>query len=136
LPIPLSPEVTVIHGALLVAIHAHPLPLLTATVPVAAADVANVTINGEIEKLHGVPGCVIVNVLPAMVSEPVLVALPVFAATLYATFPLPVPAAPTPTVTHESLLMAVQLHPALAVTATLPLAPIDAVKVIDAGEIR
>ena len=30
LPLPVAPEVTVIHGALLVAVHAHPLPLVAA----------------------------------------------------------------------------------------------------------
>jgi hypothetical protein len=37
-------------------------------------------------------------------------------------------------VIQESLLTAVQLHPALAVTVMLPLAPIDAVRVEDSGE--
>jgi hypothetical protein len=125
----------VIHGALLVAVHAQPAPALTVTVPVAAAGDASVELNGEIEKLHGVPGCVIVNVLPAIVSEPVLAELPVFAATVYEMLPLPVPVAPAPMVIHELLLAAVQLHPALAVTTTLPLAPIDPLNVDDVGEI-
>jgi hypothetical protein len=73
-------------------------------------------------------------VFPAIVSVPVRDALLVFAATLYATFPLPVPVAPTPTVIQASLLTAVQLHPALAVTTTFPLAAIDAVNVDESGE--
>ena len=72
----------VIHEALLVAVQAQPAPALTVTVPVAAAGDVSVDMNGEIEKLHGVPGWVIVNVFPAIVSDPVLEALPVFAATL------------------------------------------------------
>ena len=71
-----------IHGVLLVAVQAQPAPVLTVTVPVAAAGDVSVAMNGEIEKPHGLPGCAIVNVLPAIVSEPVLDALPVFAATL------------------------------------------------------
>lgn len=48
---------------------------------------------------------------------------------------MPVPVAPTLTVIHGALLVVVQLHPVAAVTATDPLAPIDAVKVVDTGEI-
>ena len=62
-------------------------------------------------------------------------ALLVFAVTVYATFPLPVPLVPTLTVIQASLLFAVQLHPAPAVTTTDPLAPIDAVNVKETGEI-
>jgi hypothetical protein len=34
LPVPFAPELIVSHGALLVAVHAHPLAVVTATVPV------------------------------------------------------------------------------------------------------
>ena len=68
-----------IHGTLLTAAHAQPLPPPTATVPVAAAADVSAATNGEIEKLHGAPGCETVKVLPAIVSEPVLAALVVFA---------------------------------------------------------
>jgi hypothetical protein len=125
----------VIQAALLVAVQLQPAPLVTVTVPSTAAGEVRVVENGEMLKTHGVPGCVIVKVFPAIVSVPVRDALLVFAATLYATFPLPVPVAPTPTVIQASLLAAVQLHPALAVTTTFPLAPIDAVNVDETGEI-
>jgi len=49
--------------------------------------------------------------------------------------PLPVPLAPTVIVSHESLLTAVQLHVALAVTVTFPLTAIDDVRFEDAGAI-
>ena len=62
-------------------------------------------------------------------------ALPVFAATLYATVAFPVPVAPTPTVIQLSLLTAVQRHAAPATTDIAPLAPIDAVSVEEVGEI-
>jgi len=48
---------------------------------------------------------------------------PVFAATLYVTVPFPLPDAPATTVIQLALLAAVQLHPAVAVTATEPLPP-------------
>jgi hypothetical protein len=125
----------VIQAALLVAVQLQPAPLVTVTVPSTAAGEVRVVENGEMLKTHGVPGWVIVKVFPAIVSVPVRDALLVFAATLYATFPLPVPVAPTPTVIQASLLTAVQLHPALAVTTTFPLAAIDAVNVDESGEI-
>src|SRR4051794_26917664 len=50
-------------------------------------------------------------------------ALPVVAATLYCTVPLPVPLAPAVTVIQETVLAAVHAHPAAVVTATLPVAP-------------
>ena len=54
--------------------------------------------------------CVTVNVWPATVMVPVR-ALPGFAATLNATDPFPVPLAPEVTVTHATLLLAVQAQP-------------------------
>jgi hypothetical protein len=56
-------------------------------------------------------------------------ALPVFAATLNATDPLPVPVAPDVIVIHAALLLAVQEHPAAVATEnaapTTPPAPND-----------
>ena len=54
-----------------------------------------------------------------MVNEP-LRAGPVAADALYCTSPLPLPLDPAVMVSHEALLDAVQLQPALVVTATLP----------------
>jgi hypothetical protein len=54
------------------------------------------------------------------VSVP-LRALPVLAATLNATEPLPVPLAPEVIVSQLALLDAVHAHPLVVVTATLPL---------------
>jgi hypothetical protein len=50
---------------------------------------------------------VTVNVWPPMAMVPVRVLLVVFAATLYATVPLPVPLAPPVMVIHESVVAAV-----------------------------
>jgi len=107
--------VTVIHEALLAAVQAHPAVVLTSVVPVPPA-AGTLSSCGEIEKLHdgvgaGGVGLLLaawetVNVRPATVRVPVLAA-PVFAATVNATLPLPVPLAPDVTVIHEALLVAV-----------------------------
>jgi hypothetical protein len=69
----------VIHVALLVAVHAQPVAVVTLTLaaPPAAVGLAEV---GEAVKLHGA-ACEIVTVFPATVSVPVRAA-PVFAATV------------------------------------------------------
>lgn len=74
------------------------------------------------------------NVCPPIVSVPVRDVVAVFAVTLYATFPLPVPVAPTPMVIQSSLLTAVQLQVALAVTVMFPLPASDEPRVADAGD--
>jgi hypothetical protein len=109
--------VTVIHEALLDAVQAHPAVVLTSVVPVPPS-AGTLSSCGEIEKLHDgdgaggggvgllLPAWEAVNVRPATVRVPVLAA-PVFAATLNATLPLPVPLAPEVMVIHEALLVAV-----------------------------
>jgi hypothetical protein len=114
--------VTVIQAALLVAVQAQPAAAVTVTVPVVATDVLSSTDEGRIVNVHGAPGCVIVNVLPPIVSVPVRAVVLVFCVTLYVTVPLPVPLAPTPIVIQASLLVEVQLQPAPAVTEINPLA--------------
>ena len=47
-PVPLAPPVTVIHAALLAAVHAHPAPAVTVLLPVPPA-AAKVSLVGEIE---------------------------------------------------------------------------------------
>jgi hypothetical protein len=81
LPLPVAPALTVIHGALLAAVQAQPLPAVTVTEPVPAADVTLAEAE-EIVGAHGVAACVTVKVLPAIVSVPVRDMEPVFAATL------------------------------------------------------
>jgi hypothetical protein len=63
-----------------------------------------------------------VNVWPAMVSVP-LRAAPVFAATVNATDPPPLPLAPDVMVIHDSLLVAVHVQPLAVETATGLAAP-------------
>jgi hypothetical protein len=72
--------VTVIHVALLTAVHAQPAPAVTPTVPVPAAEELKFADTGEIDNEQGRPACVTVNVCPPIVSVPVRAA-PTFAVT-------------------------------------------------------
>jgi hypothetical protein len=67
--------------------------------------------------------CVTVKVCPATVSVALRVDVVVFAATLKLTLPLPEPVAPVAMLAHAALLVAVQEHPVLVVTATDPEPP-------------
>ena len=80
LPVPLPPLVTVIHGSLLVAVHAQADCVVTVTLFVPAIDV-NACVVGDAVNVHGAL-CVIVTVWPATVSVPVRDVVPVFAVTL------------------------------------------------------
>jgi hypothetical protein len=67
---------------------------------------------------------VALNVLPAMVTEPVRELTPVLGAAVMVTVPLPVPLEPAVTVSHPALLLtAVQAQPPGAVTFTSVLSP-------------
>ena len=133
LPAPFAPAVTVIHASLLVAVHAHPVAAVTVMVPVSATEVG-LADAGEIVGVQGAPACVIVKVLPPIVSVAARDAVFVLAATLYVTEPLPEPVAPAVMVTQLALLAAVHAHPVAAVTVTVPV-PAAAVGLADAGEI-
>jgi hypothetical protein len=52
LPDPDAPEVTLIHDVLLAAVHEHPSPVITLTVPCAASGPMLASV-GEIEYVHG-----------------------------------------------------------------------------------
>jgi hypothetical protein len=132
LPLPLAPPMTVIQEALLVAVHVQPLATVTGTVPLKVPATAVPDI-GEIVATQGVPACVTVNVLPPIVRIPLRGVLPEFAATLYVTVPLPVPAAPALIVIQETLLVAVHAQPVPAETAADPVKPVAAT-FDDAGE--
>ena len=81
LPVPLPPDVTLIHPSLLVAVHAHPDPAVTVRLAAPPADVA-LGLVGDTVKLHAVPACVTVTVCPATVSVPVRLVVAAFAATV------------------------------------------------------
>jgi hypothetical protein len=121
-PLPVPPALTVSQAALLLVVHAHPVAAVTVTVPVPAA-AATLADAGAIVGAQGVPACVTVKVLPAIVSVPVRLVVPAFAATVNDTGPEPVPAAPELIVIHAALLTATQVHPAPAVTVLVPVPP-------------
>ena len=123
-PVPVAPLVTVIQALLLTAVHGQPVAAVTVLLPVLAA-AGKDWLVGDTEDEHDVPGCVTVNVAPAIVSVPVRLAA-VFAATLNDTDPLPVPVAPLVTVIHALLLTAVHGQPDVALTVVVPVPP-DAV---------
>lgn len=128
LPVPLAPLVTAIQSALLAAVHVQLLPdAVTDTVALPPPD-AKVCDERSSVNVHGGGGgggaggaaCETVNVFPAAVIVPVRAA-PVFAATLNATVPLPVPDAPLEIVIHPAFDAAVHAHVAAeAVTAKDP----------------
>ena len=72
----------VIQPTLLVADQLHPVPAVTPTVPVAAAEVVRFDDVGLIVNVHGAPAWVTLKVCPAIVIEPVREVVPVLAATL------------------------------------------------------
>jgi len=75
-----------------------------------------------------------VRVRPAIVTVPVRLVVAVFAATAIPTVPLPLPVAPVEIAIHEAPLVALQAHPAAAVTAT-EYEPPAATGEADVGEI-
>ena len=137
LPLPLAPEVTVIHDTLLLAVQLQvPPDAVTAIAvpgpPAAAIDslvgaIVKVQLGGDggVGGVGGVGGpgwvpsaCVIVWVRPAMVTVPVRDP-PLLAAMRNATEPLPLPCAPDVMVIQDALLFAVHVHPLSVETATL-----------------
>lgn len=82
LPEPLAPDAMVIQIAFDVANQPHPVPAVTVTVPLVAADVVRSTETGEIVAVQGAPACVTVKVCPPIVSVPLRDVVPVFGSTL------------------------------------------------------
>jgi hypothetical protein len=121
LPLPLAPEVIVIHVALLVAVHAQPVKAVTFTLPVPPLAmklwVVGLMVNKQPELW------VTVKVLPPMVNVPVRCG-PVFAATENCVTPSPLPLAPEVMVIHVALLAAVHAQPVAVVTLTEPDPPL------------
>src|SRR6476646_9441359 len=115
------------HGSFAAAVQAHVGPdAVTATVPVPPASVTR-WLLGEIENVQAGAGaaCVTVNVCPPIVRVPVRSA-PVLAATVNATVPFPVPAAPLVSVSHPAFAVAVQVHVEVEpVTVTEPEPPVS-----------
>jgi hypothetical protein len=81
LPLPVAPALMVIQAALSVAVHAHPVTAVTATVFVLAAK-PTLADTGAIVGAHGAPAWVTVKVLSPTVSVPVRAVVVGFAVTL------------------------------------------------------
>jgi hypothetical protein len=125
----------VIQLALLVEVQLQPVPAVTVTVPVVAADDVRFDEVGAMVNVQGAPAWVTVKVWPAIVSVPVRDEVLVLAATLYATVPLPVPLVPEVIVIQLALLAPVHVQPVPAVTVTEPVADEEDVRLRDVGEI-
>jgi hypothetical protein len=98
----------VIQASVVVAAHVQPVAVVTATgVPVPPAGVI-VWLAGAIDAAHD-PASVTVNVTPAIVAVPIRV-LPVLAATVIETWPLPDPAGVPVMDIQGTLLTAVHEH--------------------------
>ena len=108
---------TVIHVLWLTPVQVHPLVVVTAAVCDPPA-VITLCVVGAMLKLHA-PAWVTVAACPAIVSVPVRGLVAVFAATVYATVPFPVPLPPLVTVIQDALLAPVQAQPVVVVTAVV-----------------
>jgi hypothetical protein len=123
LPVPLAPLLMVSHDALLVAFHAQVLPVVTLTL-VASPAAGELRVIGVIAKVQGAaPACVTEKVCPAIVTVPVRCEVLVFAATLTATMRLPVPVEPDVTLSHDALLVVLQVQRLVVVTVTFVVSP-------------
>ena len=125
LSLPLAPDVTLNHVALLAAVHAQPVVVVTEMVPDVAPAGAVIEV-GDTVKLHA-EASLTTKMRPPIVRKPLRANEEVFAAALKATVPLPVPLAPDVTVNHVVPLVAVHAQPAWAVTPTVPGPPAAAI---------
>jgi hypothetical protein len=125
LPVPDAPFTIVIHGAFGVVVHPHVVPDAVTAIDTGPPGSPTFCEVGLIEIVHGggAPACVTVNVRPAIVIVPLRAAVPLFAATLNCTLPLPVPELPPVMVIHETADDAVQPQLLPALTPTLPVPP-------------
>ena len=128
LPVPLAPAVTVSHGAALVAVHAHPLAVVTATVLVVPV-ACSVRFVGLMAYVHAdAPTCVTVTVCPAIVSVPLRPEVAVLAVAAKATGLEPVAGIADVIVSQLASATAVHPHAAPAVTV---IEPVDAAEPSD-----
>jgi hypothetical protein len=117
------PLVTVSQLALLVAVHAQPLPDVTATLA-APPEAGLVSLAGETVKVHPAPFCTTYTFRPATVSSPVRVICELFRPADTPTVPFPLPLLPFVTVSQAALVVAVQAQPVPAITEKLVAPPL------------
>lgn len=123
----------VIHDVPDETVQAHVDNVVTVMVPVAPSG-GTVTVRGDTENVHEAAASLITKLLPAIVSVADRDCVVVLDAAVNPTLPEPVPVAPLVIVTHDAPFDALQLHPAIVVTVTVPLPPLAASEV-PAGEI-
>ena len=132
MPVPEAPLITASHDALLDAVDAQLVVVVTVNVD-DPPPVANEAEVGVSVKLHEAAACVTVTFWPAIVTVPVRDVVAVLPATESDTVPLPAPDAPEVTVIQDALLDAVQLQPVVPVTFTVKGPPVDVAEV-EVGE--
>lgn len=114
---------TAIHATLLSASHAHPAGAVTVLFPnppsAETAWLVGVIVTVQTLGAYWVT----VNAIPAIVTVPVRVAVPVFAATVKVTLPVPLPEVPAMMVIHVAPALAVHAQPGPAVTVLPPSPP-------------
>src|SRR5512134_3390349 len=101
-PVPLAPETTVIHGALLTAVHVHPAVVMTSIRRAVTPFSLTFNRSGLISKLQE-PAWLMVNTWPPIDTVPVL-ADPLLAATWTVTTTGPAPVRAEDTVSHDALV--------------------------------
>ena len=121
IPAPLVPDVIVNHASLLTAVQPHPAAAETVMRPAPPSAVTDAFVDMIVGE-QVLAAWLTVNVWPAIAIVPERAA-PVFAAALKPTLPPPVPLAPDVTVTHPSLLAAVQEQALPVATVALPVPP-------------
>jgi hypothetical protein len=122
LPDPLAPLVSVSQLALLVAVQVQPAGAVTVTEPL-PPPATMFSVVADSVYVQATPACVTVTLCPATVTVVLRDEVAIFAVAATLTVPFPDPLAPLVTVSQLALLVAVQVHPAGAVTVTEPLPP-------------
>jgi hypothetical protein len=122
-PLLFAPEVTCVHPTLLTAVQAQPEGAVTFTLPDPPLDPKEPD-DADSEDVQGAPASLAVTVWPAMVSVPLRLLALLLGLAENETVPLPVPVAPAVTDTQPTLLTALQVQPAGAVTFTLADPPV------------
>lgn len=126
MPGPLPELVVEIQSAADAASQLHPEAVSTLIDPLPPA-AATLTVSGETVYPHEpAAGCEIVKASPPIVTVAERPDVPVFAATAYATVPLPLPVAPEVIVTQALGVVALHAQPPGAVTVIVPLPPVAA----------
>jgi hypothetical protein len=110
----------------------HPSAVVTVNDPVEPADGTDRFV-GVTAYVQGMPACVTVKVLPAMLMVPVRVDDVAAGLTVTTTVPLPLPERPEVTLSHSVWLAAVQEHDASVLTATERVPPAASI-VADTGD--